>query len=62
MTDPTPLDHVLVHVHDRLARDERVGELGLHVVAEGQPGVEIVVVRGSVSTDARKSEVSAVVR
>jgi len=62
MTDPIPLDHVLVHVHDRLARDDRVGELGLDVVAEGDTGVEIVVVRGSVSTDARKSGVVTVVR
>lgn len=56
MTDEL-LTHVLGHVRDALATDGRVGELGLDVVADGAAGTEVVVVRGAVSTDARKQGV-----
>jgi hypothetical protein len=53
-----PTAHILSHVRDTLATDERVGELGLDVHAEpGEGTVEVVVVRGAVSTEARKAGV-----
>jgi hypothetical protein len=66
-TGPLPTAHVLGHVRDALAADERVGELGLVVTCEpegaghGDVEVEAVVVRGAVSTARRKSGVVEVV-
>lgn len=52
-----PVEHVAVHVRDELATDGRVGELGLDVAIEGAA----VVVRGAVSTQARRSAVDLIV-
>jgi hypothetical protein len=66
-TGPLPTTHVLAHVRDTLATDERVGELGLLVLCEpegaghGDVEVEAVVVRGTVSTEGRKAGVVDVV-
>jgi hypothetical protein len=56
-----PVEHLLVHVRDALATDERVGELGLDV--RPHPGTDplVVEVRGTLSTDERKAGVVAVV-
>jgi len=65
MTGSLPISHVLCHVRDALATDERVGELGLDVSVEPHPELadgEVVVVRGAVSTEDRKAGVTAVVR
>ena len=56
MSDPAPMEHVIVHVRDALATDGRVGELGLEVVCDGST----VVVRGSVTTPERQRWVVAV--
>ena len=48
---------MLLHVRDALAVDGRVGELGLDVCIERQR----VVVRGAVSTDARRAEIATLV-
>jgi hypothetical protein len=63
VTAPMPLLHVLAHVRDALATDERVGELGLDVCSEPDPagGADEVVVRGAVSTAGRKAGVVPVV-
>jgi hypothetical protein len=64
VTGPLPMSHVLCHVRDALATDDRVGELGLDVSAEVHPqlvGEEVVVVRGAVSTEDRKAGVLVVV-
>ena len=53
----TPIDHVLIHARDTLATDGRVGELGLEVLVDD----DVVVVRGSVSTAARRDAVVTVV-
>ena len=52
------VDHVLLHVHDELATDGRVGELGLDVTHEE----DVIVVRGAVSNVARKDALTALVR
>jgi hypothetical protein len=57
VTGQLPMEHVLCHVRDALATDERVGELGLDVASEG----EVVVIRGAVSTEDRKAGVLVVV-
>lgn len=60
-----PTTHVLIHARDALTTDARVGELGLDVEEEADrdgSGGSVVVVRGAVSTDDRKSGVVAVVR
>jgi hypothetical protein len=64
--DELPVAHVLVHVREALATDERVGELGLAVEEccdEDPPSYDAVavVVRGTVSTAARKAGVVPVV-
>jgi hypothetical protein len=64
VTGTLPMEHVLCHVRDALATDDRVGELGLDVTAEPHPELadgEIVVVRGVVSTAERKAGVRVVV-
>jgi hypothetical protein len=48
--DAPPVEHVLLHVHDALATDARVGELGLDVTYEDDE----IVVRGAISTVARQ--------
>jgi hypothetical protein len=48
--DPLPIDDILLHVRDTLATDGRVGELGLEVQCED----DVVVVRGAISTEARR--------
>jgi len=53
-----PVEHVMLHVRDVLATDGRVGELGLDVLCED----DVVVVRGAVSTPARKEALVALVR
>ena len=55
--DPLPIDGVLIHVRDALATDGRVGELGLDVVSENG----VIVVRGAVSTAARRGSVCELV-
>jgi hypothetical protein len=63
VTGPLPISHVLCHVRDALAADERVGELGLDVTVEVDPeavDAEVVVVRGAVSTEDRKAGVLVV--
>ena len=62
MNDTLPLEHVLAHVRDTLATDARVGELGLEVTAESGAGVDVVVVRGAVSTQARRAGVVPLTR
>jgi hypothetical protein len=60
----TPLEHVLVHVSDTLATDNRVQELGLTVTSgEVASAAEepVVVVEGNLSTEQRKRNVVAVV-
>jgi hypothetical protein len=60
-----PTTHVLIHARDALTTEPRVGELGLDVEEEAASdgsGGPVVVVRGWVSTDERKSGVVAVVR
>jgi hypothetical protein len=47
---PLPIEDILLHVRDTLATDGRVGELGLDVQCED----EVVVVRGAITTDARR--------
>ena len=61
--DLVPVAHALVHARDALATDGRVGELGLEIDEELTADEEatVVVVRGAVSTDARKAAVVAVV-
>jgi hypothetical protein len=64
MTGTLPMEHVLCHVRDALATDERVGELGLDVHAESRSeevADEVIVVRGAVSTEDRKAGVLVVV-
>jgi len=59
-----PTTHVLIHARDALTTDPRVGELGLDVEEEVDSDVSggtVVVVRGTVSTDDRKSGVVPVV-
>jgi hypothetical protein len=51
--EPIPDAYVVQRVGEALASDERVGELGLSVAREGDE----VVVRGAVSTPARKAGV-----
>jgi hypothetical protein len=53
-----PVEHVLIHVRDALAIDGRVGELGLDVTCED----DAVVVRGAISTAARKEALVPVAR
>jgi hypothetical protein len=52
------LRHALFEVRDSLAVDGRVGELGLDVCVER----DHVVVRGAISTEARRAQVEALVR
>jgi hypothetical protein len=61
--DLVPVVHALVHAREALATDGRVGELGLEIDEELTADEEatVVVVRGAVSTDARKAAVVAVV-
>jgi len=58
MMTSAPVEHVMLHVRDVLATDGRVGELGLDVSYED----DVVVVRGAVSTPARKDALVALVR
>ena len=62
MNETLPLEHVLAHVRDTLATDGRVGELGLEVIAETGAGVDVVIVRGAVSTQARQAGVTPLTR
>jgi hypothetical protein len=57
--DLVPVAHVLVHVREVLATDGRVGELGLDVeeALTADQEATIVVVRGAVSTEVRKSAI-----
>jgi hypothetical protein len=56
--EPIPDAYVLERVRDALASDARVGELGLDVELAG----DVLVVRGAVSTAARKASVEPVAR
>lgn len=63
MSHELPIEHVLAHVRDTLATDDRVSELGLVVTLEPDQRdhrSEAVVVRGAVSTRARQDAVLTV--
>lgn len=54
---PLPIDDVLIRIRDALATDGRVGELGLDVTVEEN----VIVVRGAVSAEARRSSLCELV-